>query len=315
MLVVVAVAVAVGVATRLVAGQRGDGSAALGSESGAPLTAPPVTAGATAAELEQAINAAVAAVRADAAGERDAAVQAAIQQVAVLNREQIGSGMEANQHELEARKQAIDTRLDQVHGELRAEMQRLGQMVHAIGQRTSEQYGQVDAQLRAQVEVTQALSSSTQSLREALASPKARGQWGERMAEDVLRLAGFTENVNYVKQTAVEGARSVPDFTFQLPKGHVLYMDVKFPLAAYMRFLDASNEAERSAHREQFLRDVRLRVKELADRDYGRAGTPPGGRLRVAVPPQRDAQRVHPRERPGADRERPRSRRSCCARR
>ncbi len=217
----------------------------------------------------------MAAVRADAAAERDAAVQAAIQQVAVLNREQIGSGVEANQHELEARKQAIDTRLDQVHGELRAEMQRLGQMVHAIGQRTSEQYGQVDSQLRAQVEVTQALSSSTQSLREALASPKARGQWGERMAEDVLRLAGLTENVNYVKQTSVEGARSVPDFTFQLPKGHVLYMDVKFPLAAYMRFLDASNEAERSAHREQFLRDVRLRVKELADRDYGRAGTRP----------------------------------------
>ena len=268
-LVVVAVAVAVGVTTRLLAGRPG------GPTGGTPLTAPPVTAGATAAELEQAIAAAVTAVRAEASAERDAAVQAAIQQVAVLNREQIGSGLEAGQHELESRKQAIDARLEQVHGELRAEMQRLGHMVHAIGQRTSEQYGQVDAQLRAQVEVTNALSSSTQSLREALASPKARGQWGERMAEDVLRLAGFAENVNYVKQTAVEGGRAVPDFTFQLPKGHVLYMDVKFPLAAYMRFLDAGNEAERAAHREQFLRDVRLRVKELADRDYARAGTRP----------------------------------------
>ena len=35
--------------------------------------------------------------------------------------------------------------------------------------------------------------------------PQARGQWGERMADDVLRLAGFVEGVNYRKQTAVAG--------------------------------------------------------------------------------------------------------------
>ena len=50
-------------------------------------------------------------------------------------------------------------------------------------------------------------------------SPTARGQWGERMAEDVLRLAGFVENVNYVKQTQVEGGTGRPDFTFPLPEG------------------------------------------------------------------------------------------------
>ena len=60
-----------------------------------------------------------------------------------------------------------------------------------------------------------------------------RGQWGERMAEDVLRLAGFVENVNYRKQVQIEGGTGRPDYTFELPKGHVLYMDVKFPLAAY----------------------------------------------------------------------------------
>ena len=140
--------------------------------------------------------------------------------------------------------------------------------MHALGQRSAEQLGRVEQSLRSHGEVTNALAPSTQSLREALASPKARGQWGERMAEDVLRLAGFIEHVNYEKQTAVEGGRGLPDFTFTLPKGHVLYMDVKFPLAAYMRFLDAGTDAERSAHRDTFLRDVRLRVKELADRDY-----------------------------------------------
>jgi DNA recombination protein RmuC len=95
------------------------------------------------------------------------------------------------------------------------------------------------------------------------------------MAEDVLRSAGFVEHVNYTKQTAVDGGRGVPDFTFQLPKGHVLYMDVKFPFASYLRYLEAESESDRTGHRDTFLRDVRLRIKELADRDYPGQSTCP----------------------------------------
>jgi DNA recombination protein RmuC len=96
------------------------------------------------------------------------------------------------------------------------------------------------------------------------------------MAEDVLRLAGFQEQVNYVKRTAVAGdGGGIPDFTFLLPKGHVLFMDVKFPMAAYLKFLDASSEAEKSAFRSAFVRDVRARVKELAKREYAQADDRP----------------------------------------
>jgi len=211
--------------------------------------------------------------------ERDAAVRAALEQSAVLSREQLGTATNAVttgvQAELAAKKDVIDTRLDQVQTELRAQMERLGQLVGQLGQRNAEQFGKVDESLRTQAEITQALSASTQSLREALANPKARGQWGERMAEDVLRLAGFIEHVNYEKQTAVEGTRALPDYTFTMPKGHALYMDVKFPLSAYLRYLEAGTEAERQAHRESFLRDVRSRVRELAQRDYAAAGERP----------------------------------------
>jgi DNA recombination protein RmuC len=144
-------------------------------------------------------------------------------------------------------------------------------VVHALSERSSEQFGQVDQSLRAHAEIAQHLSTTTQGLREALANSKSRGQWGERMAEDVLRLAGFLEHINYRKQTAVEGdSRAMPDFTFFMPKDHVLYMDVKFPLASYLKMLEASTDAERHAHRDQFLRDVRMRVKELARREYAK---------------------------------------------
>lgn len=211
-----------------------------------------------------AVAVAVGREREQARQERDEAVQRALEHAAVLNREHLGAGLAANR-----------TEVDQVRDDVRHELARLGQLVHQLGQRSAEQLGRVEQSLAAHGEVTTALAGSAQSLREALASPKTRGQWGERMAEDVLRLAGFIEHVNYEKQTMVEGGRGLPDFTFTLPKGHVLFMDVKFPLAAYLRFLDTTNDAERAAHRDTFLRDVRLRVKELSDRDYPRQSSRP----------------------------------------
>jgi len=220
------------------------------------------------ATVHDALGVALAELAARAGSERDAAVRAALEQSAVLQREQLGSAASALQADLGAKKDVIDTRLDEVRAEVRTELHRLGTLVTDLGRTSAERFGQVDESLRSHAEVASTLADSTRMLREALANPQARGQWGERMAEDVLRLAGFTEHVNYRKQTNVEGGTGRPDFTFELPKGHVLYMDVKFPLASYLRYLEVGTDAERQAHLKRFLSDVRLRVKELAKRDY-----------------------------------------------
>ncbi len=214
-----------------------------------------------------------------AAHDRDAAVRAALEHSAVLNREQLGTAASnvatSVQADLSAKKDVIDSRLDEVRAELRVELQRLGTLVSELGTASAQRFGQVDESLRSHAEVASTLADSTRLLREALANPQARGQWGERMAEDVLRLAGFTEHVNYRKQTQVDGGTGRPDFTFELPKGHVLYMDVKFPLASYLRYLEVNTDAERQVHLKRFLADVRLRVKDLARREYAAAGDRP----------------------------------------
>jgi len=220
-----------------------------------------------------ALEVAVGVLRQQAAADRDAAVRVALEQAAVLNRQQLDAGLQASQRDLAARHEQAEARLDLVERRMRDELGRVGELVQQLGRHHAASLRGVEATLAAHAETTAALAGTTQSLREALASPKARGQWGERMAEDVLRVAGFVEHVNYEKQTAVEGARAVPDFTFPLPKGHVLYMDVKFPLAAYLRYLDAGTDAERAAHRAAFVRDVRLRVRELAGREYMHQGS------------------------------------------
>ena len=45
-------------------------------------------------------------------------------------------------------------------------------------------------------------------------------------------------------------------------------MDVKFPLDNYLRFLEAKSDVERAGFRNDFLRDVKARIKEITTRDY-----------------------------------------------
>lgn len=187
--------------------------------------------------------------------DHDASLDRAIVQLERLNR-----------HHLQSRGDLIGAGLDHVRDQVHDDLARLSELLRNVGDATVDRFGRVDQALRMHADVTGKLATSTSSLREALASPTARGQWGERMAEDILRLAGFVENVNYRKQQTSGNGR--PDFTFDLPKGHVLHMDVKFPLAGYLRYLDADTDLERQQHLTAFLRDVRARVKELARRRY-----------------------------------------------
>jgi DNA recombination protein RmuC len=158
---------------------------------------------------------------------------------------------------------------------MNAELGQLRGLVGQLQKERAQQHGQFVESLEAATRQQQLLANTTQSLRDALASPQARGQWGERMAEDVLRSAGMREGINYQKQRILsEGTK--PDFTFLLPNDRLLHMDVKFPATNYLRHLEAPTDTEASALKDRFLRDVRDRVKELNNRGYAASDTTVG---------------------------------------
>jgi DNA recombination protein RmuC len=170
--------------------------------------------------------------------------------------------------ELDGKKGLIDQQLASMTGELG----KVSDLVRELEHDRHKAFGELTNELQRQHEGLNTLSEHTHQLKEALANSRARGQWGERMAEDVLRLAGFLEGVNYRKQATLARSASSgagrPDYTFLLPNGLVMHMDVKFPLDNYLRFLEATNDVERAQRRDQFLRDVRDRIKELTARGY-----------------------------------------------
>ena len=114
---------------------------------------------------------------------------------------------------------------------------------------------------------TDKLRETTQDLRNVLSSSQARGQWGERMVEDILNLIGFVEHVNYMKQHQIESGEK-PDYTFLLPKDKRINMDVKFPLAHYEKYISSDSKIERDLEQKSFLEDVRGHIKDVASRGY-----------------------------------------------
>ncbi|MBN2205921.1 MAG: DNA recombination protein RmuC [Candidatus Aminicenantes bacterium] len=166
--------------------------------------------------------------------------------------------------ELDGKKRLIDQTLEVMKGDL----DKVQELIQILEKDREQKFGQLETQLRNHTEQTSRLQETTEHLRQALASTKVRGQWGERMAGDVLNLAGFIEGVNYLKQKALETGPTRPDYTFNLPQGRKVNMDVKFPLDNYVRFLEAGSEMEKDGFKAQFLRDVKNRIKEVTTREY-----------------------------------------------
>ena len=258
-LVVVLVVVAL-VAGGVLLGRLLGGRRAPAPVAAAPVAPPPVP-------VEEVLREFEARAAQDRAAQA-AATEAAVAQLVRTNQEMLAAERRLGTQELEGKKSLIDQEL---HG-MRGDLAKLTGLIHQVESERQKHTGELTSQLQEAGRHTQTLADTTQSLREALSSTTARGQWGERMAEDVLRLAGFVDGVNYRKRQAIAG-RAIPDYTFLLPQGLSLHMDVKFPLNNYMRYLDADLRRRARRHRKEFLKDVRARLKEVTSRGYGNTGS------------------------------------------
>tara|TARA_A100001037_G_scaffold80491_3_gene72496 strand:- start:2076 stop:3020 length:945 start_codon:yes stop_codon:yes gene_type:complete len=112
------------------------------------------------------------------------------------------------------------------------------------------------------------VSAQTDELHRVMSNNQLRGLWGERIAEDILKSAGLIEGIGYFRQKTQTYSGSRPDFTFPLPGGLILNMDVKFPMANYRKALDALEEHEKESAEKQFVQNVRQQIKEVATRAY-----------------------------------------------
>ena len=165
--------------------------------------------------------------------------------------------------EIDARKSAID---QTVKG-LTDQLEKYQDLLRQIEEDRNRKYGNLESELKNTSSATLRLQESTNRLNNILGNVKLRGQWGERMAEDIIQYAGLIEGVNYTKQQ-VNTSLTKPDFTFLLPNDHKINMDVKFPLDNYLHMVNAQVPEQAEMYQKEFIRNVKERIKEIQNRDY-----------------------------------------------
>ncbi|MCP4703406.1 MAG: DNA recombination protein RmuC [candidate division Zixibacteria bacterium] len=170
-----------------------------------------------------------------------------------------------NTKELENKKELIDNTL----GQLKGELDKVQKLMTGIEKDTEGKFTQITGSIKNQNLETSKLAEIINNLNKVLTPAQSRGQWGERMAEDILNLVGMKEDVNYIKQKALSTSRRRPDFTFILPQGKLVNMDVKFPFDNYRRYCEEiENEAVREDFKKEFLKNARTQIKDVTTRDY-----------------------------------------------
>jgi DNA recombination protein RmuC len=181
-----------------------------------------------------------------------------------LAEEKLKSQSNEGKKDLEGKKELINQSIEAVSKTL-ADVQR---RIEEVGRGSGEKFTELNTLIRKQEEVTTRLRDTTDHLRQALASSKKRGEWGERMAEDIIRLTGLIEGLNYIKQKTLEGSSGRPDYTFLLPNKLRINMDVKFPLENYQHFLEAQTDHDRKRFKEDLVRNARTMIKQVTTREY-----------------------------------------------
>lgn len=181
-----------------------------------------------------------------------------------LARSQLGEERSVAQQNMDKQRLLMEGQITHMSRELEA----MRSMVREFENDRAKKYGEIASSLQTTHEKTSALSLTTEKLQRVLSNSQARGQWGERMADDILQKAGFIENINYLKQETSLNAGTRPDFTFLLPKNLTLNMDVKFPLANYLKYHEEAREDAKNQHKNAFLKDVKQKIKEVQTREY-----------------------------------------------
>ena len=175
--------------------------------------------------------------------------------------ERLGRVTEQNRTDLDTRKQLIEEQMNAITKQI----SKFSDVVMKYEKDGAEKFGELSNGLKLFGTQTKTLTEKTSKLGEVLSSSQSRGQWGEKMAEDVLTMAGLIEGIQYDKQKQIEGGTQRPDFIFNLPEEKKLNMDVKFPLNNYMKFLEDDGN---TLHRDNFLKDVRNHISTIANREY-----------------------------------------------
>lgn len=169
--------------------------------------------------------------------------------------------LEAQNVSLKNQQEAFNTIIRTITNSLSKTQSNINEQLGSTGKTINE----VQKKLGALEEATrnvQKVGEDISSLQDILRSPKLRGNIGEYLLEDLLKQIFPKENYE-IKYTFKNGTQV--DAAIKLESG-IIPVDSKFPLESFQRLIGVSDEAEKKKFKKEFIRSVKERIDEIADK-------------------------------------------------
>jgi len=148
---------------------------------------------------------------------------------------------------------------------LQKDLEKRQEEIRSLEQDRVKKFGELVTSLDNHRKLTDELNLSTKRLASVLSNNQARGEWGEKIIEDLLQTNGLMEGIHYQRQKVVAGSVLRPDITLLLPNHRIVAVDVKFPYSEMQKLTAAETKEERQVHLKQFNQDLKLKVNKVAE--------------------------------------------------
>lgn len=129
-----------------------------------------------------------------------------------------------------------------------------------------------DEQFKKLMDMNNCLSQDAQNLTNALrGSKKMQGDWGEIELNRILEVAGLQKNIDYFTQENFKNENNQnlrPDVVVRLPNNRSVIVDSKVSMNDYISYVNADDEAEKSAALQRHIQCIRNHIDELSGKEY-----------------------------------------------
>lgn len=172
-----------------------------------------------------------------------------------LNNEQLSKEKQIISTDLSNKKDAIEKMVKDISENLsKVEKERLGSFTNLR-----------DA-IENNVKLTKELSVTTEGLKRVLSNNQQRGAFGEKVAEDLLKMSGFVIGTDYTRQETTGDAR--PDFTLYLPDKTKINIDSKFPYSNIVKMSETTDTDQKNQYKKAFEQDIKKKISDVTSRNY-----------------------------------------------
>lgn len=192
------------------------------------------------------------------------ALKDANEQLILMAEQKLGAEKKEIKTDLDNKKSAINELVERFLKELNESNKKL---VETEKERVGS-FRELKKEVETQNRVTKELSTTTEGLKKVLSNNQLRGQFGEQVAEGLLKMTGFVRGVDYELNKEQKESKTRPDFCVFLPDRTRINVDSKFPYANLQRAAETDDEETKQRYLKNFERDVNDKIKQITSRDY-----------------------------------------------